>query len=93
MKNKSEFVSWFMLPYIPKILEEFRRISNIFNTKLAFTSLNKLNNLIKVQKHILQIKKRKNVVYKIACKSCKLHMLDRQEENLKLDCLNIEIIS
>ncbi|KYN45262.1 hypothetical protein ALC56_00268 [Trachymyrmex septentrionalis] len=60
----------FVLPYIPKISDKFKRISKTFNIKLAFTSLNKLNSLIKGYKDILPKEMRKNVVYKISCKSC-----------------------
>jgi len=37
---KRDCTSWFVLPCIP-ILNEFKRISKNFNTKLVFTSLNK----------------------------------------------------
>jgi len=61
--------SWFVLSYMSKISDEFKRISNFFNIKLAFTSLNKLNCLIRVQKDPLLQKKKENVVHEILCRS------------------------
>ena len=67
-KIKRDCTSWFVLPYISKISNKFKRIRT-FNFKLTFTSLNKLNSLIKGHKDILLREKKKNV-YKISCKSC-----------------------
>jgi len=60
----NEFRELFDQGNISKISDEFERISKTYNTKLAFTSLNKLNNLIKGHKNILPREKRKNVVIK-----------------------------
>ncbi|KYN09482.1 hypothetical protein ALC57_18401, partial [Trachymyrmex cornetzi] len=73
----------FVLPYVPKILDEFKRISKTFNTKLAFTSLNKLNSLIKGHKDILPREKRKNVIYKISCKYCDASYVGQTKRKLK----------
>ncbi|KYN22564.1 hypothetical protein ALC57_05036, partial [Trachymyrmex cornetzi] len=78
-----DFTSWFVLPYVPKISDEFKRISKTFNTKLAYTSLNKLNSLIKGHKDILPKEKRKNVVYKISCKSCEASYVGQTKRKLK----------
>ncbi|KYN10230.1 hypothetical protein ALC57_17645, partial [Trachymyrmex cornetzi] len=80
---KRDCTSWFVLPYVPKISDEFKRISKTFNTKLAFTSLNKLNSLIKGHKNVLPREKRKNVVYKISCKSCDASYVGQTKRKLK----------
>ncbi|KYN10091.1 hypothetical protein ALC57_17781 [Trachymyrmex cornetzi] len=82
---KRDCTSWFVLPYVPKISDEFKRISKTFNTKLAFTSLNKLNSLIKGHKDILPRETRKNVVYKISCKSCDASYVGHSKRKLKLE--------
>jgi len=57
--------SWFVIPYIKKVTEIFKYITNRINTKLAFFSSNKLGRIIKAQKNILPIKCNKNVVYAV----------------------------
>ena len=61
--------------------DKFKRISKTL-TKVAFTSLNKLNSLIKRYKDILPREKRKNV-YKISCKSCDASYVGQTERKLK----------
>jgi len=59
-----------MIPFIKKVTDKFKNISNRLKSKLAFFGLNKLGRIIKAQKDTLPIKCYKNVVYKLSCKNC-----------------------
>jgi len=61
---------WFLIPFIPKLTEKFKKIANNLKTKLAFFSLNKLGRMIKAQKDNVLTGCNKNVVYKLDCKNC-----------------------
>ncbi|KYM94008.1 hypothetical protein ALC62_15379 [Cyphomyrmex costatus] len=74
---------WFVLPYISGISDDFIRLKNTSKSKLAFRSVNKLNNMIKVQKDVLPRDKKKNVVYRIACKSCSASYVGQTSRKLK----------
>ena len=75
--------SWFLLPYVPLISEKFKTITNKFNIKLAFFSLNKLSRFIKVQKDVLPNNLKRNVVYKIMCKDCDASYVGQTGRKLK----------
>jgi len=68
--TNEEKKSWFVIPYIKKVTDTFKHITNRLKTKLAFFSLNKLGRIIKAQKDTLLTKNNKNVVYKLSCKNC-----------------------
>jgi len=61
---------WFLIPFIPKLAEKFKNITNNLKTKMAFFSLHKLGRMIKAHKDALPIGHNKNVVYKLNCKNC-----------------------
>jgi len=61
---------WFLIPFISKVTEKFKYITNIINKKLAYFSLQKLGWIVKAQKDRLKTVENKNVVYKLSCKSC-----------------------
>jgi len=45
--------TWFVIPFIKKVTEKFRNISDGLKSKLAFFGLNKLGRIIKAQKDTL----------------------------------------
>jgi len=76
--NDERKKGWFLIPFIPKVTENFKHITNILNSKLAYFSLHKLGWIVKAQKSSLSIESHKNVVYKLACKSCDASYVGRQ---------------
>jgi len=61
---------WFVLPFIPKVTKNFKHITNILNSKIAYFSLNKLGRIVRPQRNNLPINSNKNVGYKLCCKNC-----------------------
>ncbi|KAM0728324.1 hypothetical protein ACS0PU_005106 [Formica fusca] len=68
--REKENVSFFTIPYVPVISEQFKKITGDLNVRLAYQSLNKLNFLIKVHKDPCPLMARQNVIYKIDCNDC-----------------------
>jgi len=73
---------WFVLPFIPKVTENFKHITNILNTKIAYYSLNKLGWIVKPQKDNLPIDSNKNVVYRLCCKNCNASYVGQTKRRL-----------
>jgi len=69
-----------MIPFIKKVTEKFKNISDGLKSKLAFFSLNKLGRIIKAQKDTLPTDCNKNVVYKLSCKDCDTTYVGQKEE-------------
>lgn len=69
-EHREESVSYFTIPYVPLISEQFKRITKDLNVKLSYRSLNKMNSFIKVHKDSCPLSSRQNVVYRINCKDC-----------------------
>ncbi|KAM0737118.1 hypothetical protein ACS0PU_000211 [Formica fusca] len=68
--REGKTVSYFTIPYVPAISEQFKRITKDLNVRLSYQSLNKLNSFIKVHKDPCPLTARQNVVYKIGCNDC-----------------------
>jgi len=73
---------WFLIPFIPKWTDKFKRIANNLKMKLAFFSLNKLGRMIKAQKDDIPIGCNKNVVYKLECKNCDVAYIGQTKRRL-----------
>jgi predicted GIY-YIG superfamily endonuclease len=67
MQNTSVF---FTVPFVSSISEKFRGVTKDLNMRISYQSLNKLSRFIKVHKDPLPDSSKRNVVYKINCKSC-----------------------
>jgi len=78
---------WFLIPFIPKVTENFKHITNISNSKLAYFSLHKLGWIVKAQKHSLPIESNKNVIYKLACKRCDASYVGQTKRKLSIRVL------
>jgi len=68
--NDEGYKSWFVIPFIQKLTDKFKNITNMIKSKLTFFSLNKLGRVIRAQKDPLQLGSNKNVVYKLKCTNC-----------------------
>lgn len=62
--------SFFVIPYIRGVSEQFKDIAANLNQSLAFVVLNKLNRFIKTHTDPLPMENHFNVVYKICCEEC-----------------------
>jgi len=80
--NDNEKKGWFIIPFISKVTENFKHITNIINTKLAYFSLHKLGWIVKAQKDSLPILSNKNVVYRLACKNCNASYVGQTKRRL-----------
>src|SRR5436190_12795753 len=67
MQNTSVF---FTVPFVSSISEKFRGVTRDLHIRISYQSLNKLSRFIKVHKDPLPDSSKRNVVYKINCKSC-----------------------
>ncbi|KYN00647.1 hypothetical protein ALC62_08581 [Cyphomyrmex costatus] len=74
---------WFTIPYAKGISDGFRNMINGINDRIAFFSINKLNNFIKVQKDRLPHFMKKNIVYKIQCGDCDATYVGQTKRMLK----------
>src|SRR5580765_5024327 len=83
--NKKEQVpiSFFNIPYVPGISEQFSRAIRNLDTKISYTGFIKLNKFIKVHKDSLPIDLRTNVVYKISCNNCDASYVGQTRRFLK----------
>jgi len=54
-----------LLPYVSYFSKKFNNISKKVDAKLAFINYNKLSRFIKVQKDVLSMDLKKNILYKI----------------------------
>lgn len=68
--EEHERVSYFTIPYVPLISEQFKNITKDLNVKLSYRCLNKMKKFIKVHKDSCPQTARSNVVYKINCNNC-----------------------
>ncbi|XP_025262217.1 uncharacterized protein LOC112637212 [Camponotus floridanus] len=75
--------TFFTVPYLPGVTEQFRDVTNNLNVKLAYTSLNKLNKFIKVHKDYIPTNCKTNVVYKINCSDCDASYVGQTSRMLK----------
>ncbi|XP_077255641.1 uncharacterized protein LOC143893802 [Temnothorax americanus] len=65
-----EAASFFTIPYIPHINDQYRNILKNHKLRLSYYSLNKMQNCIKTHKDALPKFAHSNVVYKINCGDC-----------------------
>jgi len=79
--NDVEFKRWFLISFIPKIADKFKKIAKMIKSKIAFFSLNKLGRIIKAQKNPLPIGHNKNV-YKLCCKNCNVSYVGQTKRRL-----------
>ncbi|KYN08455.1 hypothetical protein ALC62_00564 [Cyphomyrmex costatus] len=76
--------SWFLVTlYSINLCEAFKRVGNLFNAKMAYFGLNKMNKFIRVHKDLLPKEKKRNVVYKISCDSCDATYVGQTGRKLK----------
>jgi len=83
MDETMESSSFFTVPFLPNITEEFRSIFKDLNVKLSYFSLNKLNKFIKVHKDRVPTNCKTNVVYKIDCSDCDASYVGQTSRMLK----------
>ena len=83
INNKEEELIRFIIPYVNKISEKFKKIINGTVSKIAFYSVNKLRSLIRVHKDPLLISAQSNVVYRIACKDCEASYVGQTSRQIK----------
>ena len=81
--SEEERRTFFTVPYVQGISEEFKRVVKDHNVNLSFFSLNKLNKFIKAQKDVLPTQSNKNVVYKISCRNCDASYVGQTKRQLK----------
>jgi len=79
--NDDGYKYWFVIPFIPKLTDKFKNITNIIKSKLTFFSVNRLGKVIRAQKDPLQLGSNKNVVYKLKCKNCDVTYIARLKED------------
>ncbi|XP_025269898.1 uncharacterized protein LOC112639584 [Camponotus floridanus] len=75
--------TYFTVPYLPNVTEQFRNITKNLDIKLSYTSLNKLNKFIKVHKDCIPSNYKTNVVYKINCSDCDASYIGQTSKMLK----------
>jgi len=78
----TEKTRWFLIPFIPKLSEKFKKITNNLQTKMAYFSLHKLGRIIKAQKDTLPTGLNKNVVYRLNCKNCDVSYVGQTKRRL-----------
>jgi len=81
-ETDDDHMGWFVIPFISKMTDKFKKITNNLKTKLAFFSLNKLGRMIKAQKDDILIGWNKNVVYKLDCKNCNVAYIGQTKRRL-----------
>jgi len=75
--------TFFNIPYVPGISEQFSRAIRDLDTKISYTGINKLNKFIKVHKDSLPKDLHTNVVYKISCDNCDASYVGQTRRFLK----------
>lgn len=70
LQDESEPVSYFTVPYLPRLTSKLRNILENTNTRLSYFSLNKLDSIVKAHKDVIPKQFNMNVIYKIDCKDC-----------------------
>lgn len=80
--DEQERVSYFTIPYVPGISEQFKNITKDLNVKRSYRSLNKMNKFIKVYKDSCPSYTCNNVVYKINCDNCEASYVGQTKRQL-----------
>ena len=81
--NNSDETSWFTVPFVPSIIEKFKKF-NREDIKVFYYSSNKLSKFIKVQKNSRSNWSKNNIVYKIICKDCDASYVGQMSRQLKI---------
>ncbi|KYN22078.1 hypothetical protein ALC57_05535 [Trachymyrmex cornetzi] len=84
-RNDNEICNLFVIPYISSLANKIQNLfRNMNNVRVAYKGLNKLNNLIKVQKDRMNKFQKCNVVYKIPCNDCNATYVGQTGRMLKI---------
>ncbi|EZA55116.1 hypothetical protein X777_05294 [Ooceraea biroi] len=65
------------------ISDQFKNVVRDVNVRMAYSSLNKLQRFVKVQKDALPVSSNKDVVYRITCKDCDATYVGQTSRQLK----------
>lgn len=82
-KTQENASSFFTVPYLPSVTEQFRNIIKNTNIRLSFFSLNKLKKFIRAHKDNIPKKCKNNVVYKLNCSDCDASYVGQTSRMLK----------
>ncbi|KAG5317259.1 MOS1T transposase, partial [Pseudoatta argentina] len=82
--NANSKKKFFMIPYLSKVSEKFKKLSHIHGFNIANKPMNKLNTFIKTGKDPLLKDDHCGVVYKINCLNCESSYVCQTKRKLKI---------
>ncbi|KAG5308732.1 SWET1 protein, partial [Acromyrmex insinuator] len=83
-KNNSNLKKkFFIISYLSKVSEKFKKLSHIQGFNIAYKLINKMNRFIKTGKEPLRKEDHCGVVYKINCLNCEFFYIGQTKRKLK----------